>query len=147
MQTAQPIFQDVHGMAVKFFVQKDIAQEIQAEVCETITVRAPTFCSTSHFPAHEPVYPSSGPRWHRDHRRWVGALNRKCRARGLCSYSLERPRRSASACAGRRRTAPNATSCRTPTSRRARSRGCSLNKFSSRMANRFACTSTRALQT
>ena len=36
---AQPIFQDAHGMAIKFFIQKDIPQEIQAEVCETIAVR------------------------------------------------------------------------------------------------------------
>lgn len=46
MQTAQPIFQDVHGMAVKFFVQKDIAQEIQTEMCETIAVRTRTIHST-----------------------------------------------------------------------------------------------------
>ncbi|EGO04512.1 hypothetical protein SERLA73DRAFT_173818 [Serpula lacrymans var. lacrymans S7.3] len=32
-----PIFQDVHGLAVKFFIQKDLAQGIQAELCETIT--------------------------------------------------------------------------------------------------------------
>ncbi|KIJ68276.1 hypothetical protein HYDPIDRAFT_106448 [Hydnomerulius pinastri MD-312] len=32
-----PIFQDGNGLAVKFFVQKDIPQEIQAELCETIT--------------------------------------------------------------------------------------------------------------
>ncbi|KAI6132700.1 hypothetical protein EV401DRAFT_214576 [Pisolithus croceorrhizus] len=32
-----PIFQDANGLAVKFFVQKDISQEIQAELCETIT--------------------------------------------------------------------------------------------------------------
>ncbi|KAH7883736.1 hypothetical protein F5I97DRAFT_1938415 [Phlebopus sp. FC_14] len=32
-----PIFQDANGLAVKFFIQKDIAQEIQAELCETIT--------------------------------------------------------------------------------------------------------------
>lgn len=32
-----PIFQDANGMAVKFFVQKDLPQEIQAELCETIT--------------------------------------------------------------------------------------------------------------
>ncbi|RPD63051.1 hypothetical protein L226DRAFT_549322 [Lentinus tigrinus ALCF2SS1-7] len=31
-----PIFQDAHGMAIKFFIQKDIPQEIQADVCETI---------------------------------------------------------------------------------------------------------------
>ncbi|GBE78310.1 hypothetical protein SCP_0111950 [Sparassis crispa] len=31
-----PIFQDSNGLAVKFFIQKDIPQEIQAEVCETI---------------------------------------------------------------------------------------------------------------
>ncbi|EMD41779.1 hypothetical protein CERSUDRAFT_102174 [Gelatoporia subvermispora B] len=31
-----PIFQDSNGMAIKFFIQKDIPQEIQAEVCETI---------------------------------------------------------------------------------------------------------------
>ncbi|KAL1952063.1 hypothetical protein VTO73DRAFT_1212 [Trametes versicolor] len=31
-----PIFQDANGMAIKFFIQKDIPQEIQAEVCETI---------------------------------------------------------------------------------------------------------------
>ncbi|KAF9452620.1 hypothetical protein P691DRAFT_825759 [Macrolepiota fuliginosa MF-IS2] len=32
-----PIFQDANGLAVKFFIQKDIPQEIQAELCETIT--------------------------------------------------------------------------------------------------------------
>ncbi|OBZ79473.1 hypothetical protein A0H81_00678 [Grifola frondosa] len=31
-----PIFQDSNGFAIKFFIQKDIPQEIQAEVCETI---------------------------------------------------------------------------------------------------------------
>ncbi|KAI0757111.1 hypothetical protein C8Q80DRAFT_78601 [Daedaleopsis nitida] len=31
-----PIFQDANGLAIKFFIQKDIPQEIQAEVCETI---------------------------------------------------------------------------------------------------------------
>nr|AGK29856.1 FAD-binding protein [Volvariella volvacea] len=33
----QPIFQDHSGLAVKFFIQKDLPQEIQAELCETIT--------------------------------------------------------------------------------------------------------------
>lgn len=32
-----PIFQDTNGLAVKFFIQKDISQETQAELCETIT--------------------------------------------------------------------------------------------------------------
>ncbi|KII93243.1 hypothetical protein PLICRDRAFT_384450 [Plicaturopsis crispa FD-325 SS-3] len=32
-----PIFQDAQGLAVKFFIQKDLPQEIQAELCETIT--------------------------------------------------------------------------------------------------------------
>ncbi|KAG9314506.1 hypothetical protein JVU11DRAFT_5303 [Chiua virens] len=32
-----PIFQDENGLAVKFFIQKDIPQETQAELCETIT--------------------------------------------------------------------------------------------------------------
>ncbi|KAG6842531.1 hypothetical protein C0991_000057 [Blastosporella zonata] len=32
-----PIFQDVNGLAIKFFVQKDLSQAIQAELCETIT--------------------------------------------------------------------------------------------------------------
>ncbi|EKM83753.1 hypothetical protein AGABI1DRAFT_117233 [Agaricus bisporus var. burnettii JB137-S8] len=32
-----PIFQDSNGLAIKFFIQKDIPQEIQAELCETIT--------------------------------------------------------------------------------------------------------------
>ncbi|KAJ3567364.1 hypothetical protein NP233_g6408 [Leucocoprinus birnbaumii] len=31
------IFQDENGLPVKFFIQKDIPQEIQAELCETIT--------------------------------------------------------------------------------------------------------------
>ncbi|GJE86005.1 hypothetical protein PsYK624_020850 [Phanerochaete sordida] len=31
-----PIFQDENGMAIKFFVQKDIPHDIQTEVCETI---------------------------------------------------------------------------------------------------------------
>ncbi|THH20002.1 hypothetical protein EW146_g1267 [Bondarzewia mesenterica] len=32
-----PIFQDGNGMAVKFFIQKDLSTEVQAELCETIT--------------------------------------------------------------------------------------------------------------
>ena len=36
----QPIFQDQNGLAVKFFIQKDLPQEIQAELCEMITVRS-----------------------------------------------------------------------------------------------------------
>ncbi|TFK76951.1 hypothetical protein BDN72DRAFT_884581 [Pluteus cervinus] len=32
-----PIFQDGTGLAVKFFIQKDLPQEVQAELCETIT--------------------------------------------------------------------------------------------------------------
>ncbi|KAF9480076.1 hypothetical protein BDN70DRAFT_878123 [Pholiota conissans] len=32
-----PIFQDPNGLAVKFFIQKDLSQEIQAELCESIT--------------------------------------------------------------------------------------------------------------
>ncbi|KAA1471562.1 hypothetical protein DENSPDRAFT_837586 [Dentipellis sp. KUC8613] len=32
-----PIFQDTNGMAVKFFIQKDLSTEVQAELCETIT--------------------------------------------------------------------------------------------------------------
>lgn len=36
---SQPIFQDVNGLAVKFFIQKDLSQEVQAELCETITAR------------------------------------------------------------------------------------------------------------
>ncbi|TFK41009.1 hypothetical protein BDQ12DRAFT_418735 [Crucibulum laeve] len=32
-----PIFQDNNGLAVKFFIQKDLPQEIQADLCETIT--------------------------------------------------------------------------------------------------------------
>ncbi|KAF9015313.1 hypothetical protein BDQ17DRAFT_1269058 [Cyathus striatus] len=32
-----PIFQDSTGLSVKFFIQKDIPQEVQAELCETIT--------------------------------------------------------------------------------------------------------------
>ncbi|KAM6498253.1 hypothetical protein JOM56_006201 [Amanita muscaria] len=32
-----PIFQDSNGLAVKFFIQKDIPQHVQAELCETIT--------------------------------------------------------------------------------------------------------------
>ncbi|KAJ7492807.1 hypothetical protein FB451DRAFT_1123931 [Mycena latifolia] len=31
-----PIFQDANGFAVKFFIQKDLAQEIQVELCDTI---------------------------------------------------------------------------------------------------------------
>ncbi|KAJ2919039.1 hypothetical protein MD484_g1394, partial [Candolleomyces efflorescens] len=31
------IFQDNNGQAVKFFIQKDLPQEVQAELCETIT--------------------------------------------------------------------------------------------------------------
>ena len=34
----QPIFQDASGLSVKFFIQKDLPQVIQAELCETITV-------------------------------------------------------------------------------------------------------------
>ncbi|KAF9535872.1 hypothetical protein CPB83DRAFT_40638 [Crepidotus variabilis] len=32
-----PIFQDSNGLAVKFFFQKDILQDVQAELCDTIT--------------------------------------------------------------------------------------------------------------
>ncbi|KAF9056321.1 hypothetical protein BJ165DRAFT_1432603 [Panaeolus papilionaceus] len=32
-----PIFQDANGLAVKFFIQKDLPQQVQAELCETIT--------------------------------------------------------------------------------------------------------------
>ncbi|KAF8225035.1 hypothetical protein L208DRAFT_445514 [Tricholoma matsutake] len=32
-----PIFQDNSGLAVKFFIQKDLDQEVQADLCETIT--------------------------------------------------------------------------------------------------------------
>ncbi|KAK2461798.1 hypothetical protein APHAL10511_006261 [Amanita phalloides] len=32
-----PIFQDANGLAVKFFIQKDLLQQAQAELCETIT--------------------------------------------------------------------------------------------------------------
>ncbi|KAJ8597032.1 hypothetical protein M405DRAFT_928493 [Rhizopogon salebrosus TDB-379] len=31
-----PIFQDANGLAIKFFIQKDIAQELQAELCEVV---------------------------------------------------------------------------------------------------------------
>ncbi|KAJ6509341.1 hypothetical protein C8R47DRAFT_1098372 [Mycena vitilis] len=31
------IFQDANGFSVKFFIQKDLAEDIQAELCETIT--------------------------------------------------------------------------------------------------------------
>jgi hypothetical protein len=34
----QPIFQESNGIAVKFFIQKDLTTELQAELCETITV-------------------------------------------------------------------------------------------------------------
>jgi hypothetical protein len=37
--STQPIFQDQNGLAVKFFLQKDLSQETQAEICEIITVR------------------------------------------------------------------------------------------------------------
>ncbi|KAJ7845983.1 hypothetical protein B0H14DRAFT_2773652 [Mycena olivaceomarginata] len=32
-----PIFHDANGIAVKFFVQKDLPQEVQNELCQTIT--------------------------------------------------------------------------------------------------------------
>jgi hypothetical protein len=35
----QPVFQDINGLAVKFFIQKDLPRQVQAELCETITVR------------------------------------------------------------------------------------------------------------
>jgi hypothetical protein len=34
-----PVFQDSNGIAIKFFIQKDLPTELQAELCETITVR------------------------------------------------------------------------------------------------------------
>ncbi|KAG6845998.1 hypothetical protein H0H87_011046 [Tephrocybe sp. NHM501043] len=37
MNPGKPIFQDANGLAVKFFVQKDLSQAIQVELCETIT--------------------------------------------------------------------------------------------------------------
>ncbi|KAG0709028.1 hypothetical protein DFH29DRAFT_890225 [Suillus ampliporus] len=36
MHIIMPIFQDANGLAIKFFIQKDIAQEIQAELCEVV---------------------------------------------------------------------------------------------------------------
>ncbi|KAJ7655013.1 hypothetical protein DFH06DRAFT_993182 [Mycena polygramma] len=33
----QLVFQDVNGFPIKFFIQKDLAEDIQAELCETIT--------------------------------------------------------------------------------------------------------------
>ncbi|KAG1826127.1 uncharacterized protein BJ212DRAFT_1318173 [Suillus subaureus] len=36
MHIVMPIFQDANGLAIKFFIQKDIAQEIQAELCEVV---------------------------------------------------------------------------------------------------------------
>ena len=33
------MFQDSNGIAIKFFIQKDLPTELQAELCETITVR------------------------------------------------------------------------------------------------------------
>ncbi|EIN13496.1 hypothetical protein PUNSTDRAFT_117254 [Punctularia strigosozonata HHB-11173 SS5] len=33
---SRPIFQDVSGLAVKFFIQKDLPEQLQAELCETI---------------------------------------------------------------------------------------------------------------
>ncbi|KAF7339810.1 FAD-binding protein [Mycena venus] len=33
----QPIFQDSNGFSIKFFIQKDLPEEVQAELCETIT--------------------------------------------------------------------------------------------------------------
>ncbi|KAF7306750.1 Myb-DNA-bind-2 domain-containing protein [Mycena indigotica] len=32
-----PPFQDSNGLAIKFFIQKDLSQDLQAELCETIT--------------------------------------------------------------------------------------------------------------
>ena len=53
MRDFKPIFQDENGMAIKFFIQKDIPREIQAEVCENIAVRsifvfAPPFAHFAH---------------------------------------------------------------------------------------------------
>ncbi|KAG1755122.1 uncharacterized protein EDB91DRAFT_1277214 [Suillus paluster] len=36
MHIVMPIFQDANGLAIKFFIQKDIAQEIQSELCEVV---------------------------------------------------------------------------------------------------------------
>jgi hypothetical protein len=33
------VFQDSNGIAIKFFIQKDLPTELQAELCETVTVR------------------------------------------------------------------------------------------------------------
>ena len=35
---AQPIFQDSNGLAIKFFIQKDIPNELREQVQEQITV-------------------------------------------------------------------------------------------------------------
>lgn len=45
----QPIFQDANGLAIKFFIQKDLPQEVQAELCETITVSgSPPIANFAH---------------------------------------------------------------------------------------------------
>lgn len=48
MHPQKPIFQDEHGLAIKFFLQKDLSQETHGEICEMIAVRG----FSSDFPLH-----------------------------------------------------------------------------------------------
>ncbi|KAK7064384.1 hypothetical protein R3P38DRAFT_3383000 [Favolaschia claudopus] len=37
MNPGKPIFQDANGFSIKFFIQKNLPEEVQAELCETVT--------------------------------------------------------------------------------------------------------------
>lgn len=44
------MFQDSNGIAIKFFIQKDLPTELQAELCENITVRRIIILCRLHTP-------------------------------------------------------------------------------------------------
>lgn len=110
----KPIFQDSNGLAVKFFIQKDIPQEIQAEVCETIAVCSFPISSQSCISLNFVVS-----------RHLEVVLSPKYHVRDMCWCSPELRRRNVFVYAGPVPTVLNVTSYHTHTSKRARSTECS----------------------
>ena len=69
-------------MPIKFFIQKDIPKEVQAEVCENIAVSA---TSSLTWVGSERVFFC---------RRWVVGWKGKFLAQDMCSFTQEHPKKS-----------------------------------------------------
>lgn len=134
LTSTQPVFQDANGLAIKFFIQKDLSQEIQAELCETITVCHPLPLSQSLKADNRPS-------------RLADVSRRRCHGKATSSCSLRRRRRNACASAGQAQIGLTGTLSHTPTSMRVRSQACYSSRSSPRMGRRSRCTSTRASPT